>query len=561
MCGWALYGRCAGCWNWVEDADHSMTRSPGPRECRAQHTHMERTGHHTEVKMDTRLEVIVVGGGIAGMACAVQLVEQAGPRPLRIRIIAKESVSGSNSFAAQGGMAAVWHPADSTASHVRDTLTVGEGRNDPAVVRRVVREGPAVVRTLLGMGAAFDTNEAGQLVLAREGGHTMARVVHHLDRTGAEIVRVLQRKVHALPAISVLDERAVDLIVEHGRCVGVRTLAPGTDRFTDRHAHVVVLATGGVGQVYQHTTNPPGATGDGIAMAIRANVPLRDMAFVQFHPTALYTGETGTAFLISEAVRGAGATLLRPDGRPLMAGIHPQGDLAPRNVVARTIARVMARTRAPHVWLDTAPIGVRHFAREFPAITARCREQGIRAGRDRIPVMPAAHYLCGGIRTDGAGRTSLKGLYALGECAGSGLHGADRLASNSLLEALVIPRHAAKCMLRDFPKHTPPPDHTNTGASATAPTSRATAAMPNSDALRRTMTMHGGILRTTHGLHLALSRMDRANTTVEQAWQRGDHGEDVLVQRNLVATSRAILHAALAEPLSIGTHWINPVRK
>lgn len=510
--------------------------------------------------MSTQFDVIVVGGGIAGMACAVELAAQAGTRPVRVRIIAKEAVSGSNSFAAQGGMAAVLHPADSTASHVRDTITVGEGRNDPAVVRRVVREGPAVVRSLVGMGAAFDTNATGQLELAREGGHTVARVVHHLDRTGAEIVRVLQQRVRSTPNIAVIDEQAVDLLVDDDRCIGVRTRDPRTGSFTDRYAHAVVLATGGAGQIYLHTTNPPGATGDGIAMAVRAGVPLRDMAFVQFHPTAMYTGATGTAFLISEAVRGAGATLLQPDGRPLMSGVHPQGDLAPRNVVARTIARVMARTRSPHVWLDTAPIGTARFAREFPAIAAYCREQGIKTGRDRIPVMPAAHYLCGGVRTDGTGRTALKGLYALGECAGSGLHGADRLASNSLLEALVIPRHAAKDMLRHTPKHTAPTDQPLDHQTSTGPKTHSTNLIELSDALRRTMTRHAGILRSERGLYLALHRIDRTALAVERARSKGDHREAVFTLRNMVTTARAIVHTALAEPNSIGTHWISGIR-
>jgi len=508
--------------------------------------------------MNTPLDVIVVGGGIAGMACAVELVDQAGDRPVRVRILAKEPVQGSNSFAAQGGMAAVMHPADSTARHVRDTLTVGEGRNDPAVVRRVVREGPAMVRALLALGAEFDRDAGGGIALAREGGHTMARVVHHQDRTGAEIVRVLQRRTRSLPQVTVIDAQATDLLVRDGQCIGVRARDMRQGRSTDLFAHAVVLATGGIGQVFLHTTNPPGATGDGIAMAVRAGVPQKDMAFVQFHPTALYTGTTGTAFLISEAVRGAGAVLLRPDGRPLMAGVHPQGDLAPRNVVARTIARVMTSTRAPHVWLDTSAMGAARFRREFPTIAARCRELGIMPGRDRIPVMPAAHYLCGGIRTDGTGRTALKGLYALGECACSGLHGADRLASNSLLEALVIPRHAARRMLRAHPRWTPAPD---AAVHEDPPTeSRRTPAIdPHAliDDLRRTMTRHVGILRTQHGLHQALRRIERTNALVTQAWSRGERADELLVLRHMVAVARGIVLAALTEPHSIGTHWVS----
>ena len=511
--------------------------------------------------MNTPLDVIVVGGGIAGMACAEQLVEQAGGRHVRVRVIAKEAVRGSNSFAAQGGMAAVLHPADSTAAHVRDTLTVGEGRNDPAVVRRVVREGPAMVQELLAMGAVFDRDGGGGIALAREGGHTMARVVHHQDRTGAEIVRVLQQRMHALPQVTVIDAQAVDLLVKGGRCVGVRVRDPRSGRLTDRFAHAVVLATGGAGQVFQDTTNPAGATGDGIAMAVRAGVPLKDMAFVQFHPTALYTGATGTAFLISEAVRGAGAVLLRPDGRPLMAGVHPQGDLAPRNVVARTIARVMMRTRSPHVWLDAGAIGAARFGREFPAIAAHCRSLGIVPGRDRVPVMPAAHYLCGGIRTDHRGRTTLKGLYALGECACSGLHGADRLASNSLLEALVIPRHAARWILRSTPASPPPGD---VDVEEPMTTQRGGADLGDHrkmmGTLRRSMTMHGGVLRSKDGLHQALRRMERIGSVAERAWSCGGRTDELLALRNMVAVARSIVVSALMEPYSCGTHWVGGVR-
>lgn len=505
--------------------------------------------------MNSLLDVIVVGGGIAGMACALELAQQQGTRKVRVRIIAKEPVIGSNSYAAQGGMAAVLDPADSMAAHVRDTLTVGEGRNDLRVVRRVVREGPAMVHGLLAMGAVFDRNADGGVALAREGGHTTARVVHRLDRTGAEIVRVLHQHVRASSSISVIDEQAVDLLVDGGACIGVRTRDPRTGRWMDRIAHAVVLATGGTGQVYEHTTNPPGATGDGIAMAVRAGVPLKDMAFVQFHPTALYTDRPGTVFLISEAVRGAGARLLRPDGRPLMEGVHPQGDLAPRNVVARTIARVMLRGHVPNVWLDTSPIGIRRFARDFPSINTHCRELGIMPGRDRIPVMPAAHYLCGGIMTDAQGRTTMKGLYALGECACSGLHGADRLASNSLLEALVIPRHAAARILRARTKHATLTDHHSPDVSVAD-----TVANDDHEAmlhgLRRTMTRHAGILRTTNGLHLALRRIEQAGLRTERAWAKGERAPGLIALRNAVAVSRSIVMAALSEPVSTGTHWI-----
>lgn len=285
-------------------------------------------------------DVIVVGGGIAGMAFAERLAALAGGNTMRILMLSKAPVEASNSYLAQGGVAAVVLPEDSVEEHVQDTLAVGAGRCDPHVVRLIVEEGPKAIARLLDAGARFDADEQGRLRLAREGGHSQARVVHHRDTTGAEIVRVLRDRVAADRHIHVLDHAHVlDLITDGDgqakRCIGVRTVDSRTGRVTDRLARAVVLATGGAGQVYLHTTNPPAATGDGIAMALRAGVPLRDMAYIQFHPTALYNPASGATFLVSEAVRGAGARLLRPDGSPLMHGLHPKGDLAPRNEIGR----------------------------------------------------------------------------------------------------------------------------------------------------------------------------------------------------------------------------------
>ncbi|HRD53741.1 MAG TPA: FAD-dependent oxidoreductase, partial [Flavobacteriales bacterium] len=294
------------------------------------------------------LDVIVVGGGIAGMAYAAKLMESAGDRPLRIRVLSKAPVAGSSSYAAQGGVAAAMGAEDSFALHAAETIMVGEGRNDRDMVELVVHEGPSVIQWLLGMGARFDRNLEGHLELAREGGHSVARVVHHLDRTGGEIVRALRECLLHARAVELIEgQRAVDLVVEEGpngrACAGVRAIDLANGDMMEHRSDVVVLATGGVGQAYNHTTNPAEATGDGIAMAVRAGAALRDMAFVQFHPTALRTGGQGQVPLISEAVRGAGARLLRHDGRLLMSGIHPAGDLAPRNVVARAIHAEMQR--------------------------------------------------------------------------------------------------------------------------------------------------------------------------------------------------------------------------
>ena len=331
----------------------------------------------------------------------------------------------------------------------------------------------------------------------------------------------------------------IDLLTEgegaDRRCVGVRTMNLRSGDITDQFASLVVLATGGAGQLYEHTTNPRTATGDGVAMAIRAGVTVRDMAFVQFHPTALYTAEDGPCFLISEAVRGAGARLRRLDGGLLMKGPHPMGDLAPRNVVARSIHAELRRTGAAHVWLDASPIGTTRFAHEFPAIDARCRATGLVPGRDPIPVMPAAHYMCGGVRTDSRGRTTLPRLLALGECASSGLHGADRLASNSLLEALVIPKRAAEAAINDLavlgPKAMRPVRENWLTDRTSSSIIRASAT------LRHVMSMHVGIVRDHEGMEQALRTIARLERSIAPAWARRRWSLRLIELRDLLAVA------------------------
>ena len=505
--------------------------------------------------MKRPLKVIVVGGGVAGMSFALRLYTLMGPGEVDIRMISKAPPEKSNSHAAQGGVAAVIHPGDSWEQHRDDTIAVGAGRCDVEVVERVVREGPACIQELLDIGARFDTDAHGRLSAASEGGHQAPRVVHHSDHTGAEIVRVLQQQVRNAKDITISETLvALDLLVSEDRerrCHGVRTVDIESGVVREQFADVVVPATGGAGQVYRHTTNPIGATGSGVAMAVRAGVPLRDMAFVQFHPTALYDPQRKGTFLISEAVRGAGAVLLRPDGTRLMQGLHPMADLAPRNVVARAIDTVMREQSLPHVWLDATRIGER-FAHEFPMILAHCKAMGIDPTREPIPVMPAAHYLCGGIRTDAQGRTALDGLYALGECASSGLHGADRLASNSLLEALVIPRHAAAVvMIAEKPRSVP--EDCELGCVVRTRAAAAIDAMLVT--LRDVMTDHVGIVRHHIGLRKALRVLEHISAQVDRAWSEGERSFIFYELRDLVVVARAICAQANAEPRNVGTHW------
>lgn len=507
--------------------------------------------------MNRCLNVIVVGSGVAGMAFAHRLSVLAGKGEVDIRILSKAPPETSNSHAAQGGVAAVIDPTDSWEQHRDDTLVVGAGRCDPNVVEMVVREGPQCIQELLGFGARFDADADGSLNAAREGGHGAARIVHHQDSTGAELVRVLREQVERSDAIRIEEPmHAVDLLLdesgEQQRCCGVRVLDLDTGRITDRHADVVVLATGGAGQVFMHTTNPPGATGSGVAMAVRAGVDLRDMAFVQFHPTALYTPDPGTVFLISEAVRGAGAILLKPNGERLMAGIHPSGDLAPRNVVARAIHATMRSTGAPHVRLDARSIGRTRFIHEFPTIYDHCRGMGIDPTTDLIPVMPAAHYLCGGIRTDAFGQSSLAGLLALGECACSGLHGADRLASNSLLEALVIPRSAATNVLATaWPERLR--NDTEVGADRSDP--------QHGDheltllQLRNAMTTYLGLVRDRNGMAEGVRIISSVLQHADEAWARGDRSSALMDLRDLASVALAIANTARSEERNVGTHF------
>jgi L-aspartate oxidase len=505
--------------------------------------------------MNERLEVIVVGGGIAGMAFAHGLAEAFGPRALRIRLLMKASSQDSSSSLAQGGMAASLHKEDSVEEHVQDTLRTGAGRNDEGVVRAVVSEAPRVVERLVGWGAQFDRDSHGRPALAREGGHGRARVVHRADSTGAEIVRVLQQQVMSHVCIERYEgARAMDLLVDDGRCKGVRAMDMNDGTLRDLHAHLVVMATGGAGQLYSMTTNPSSATGDGLAMAARAGVPLRDMAFVQFHPTAFHSGRPGRAFLISEAVRGAGARLLNIGKRPFMHKEHVLGDLAPRSIVARAIAREMKRDGSPHVWLDAGPIGMARFGIDFPNIDRWCEAHGYVPGRDLIPVAPAAHFLCGGIVTDLAGRSAMPGLLAMGECAFTGLHGADRLASNSLLEALVIPDNAVRSLRSDKMKIDALPADRVHGV-------RLSRHSPLSVELLRTdlqhaMDTHVGLERSANGLRTAHRAIARCERHLRTLWARRRWSAELMDLRDLLTVAQAIVEDALKEPVSIGSHHL-----
>ncbi len=395
-------------------------------------------------------DVIVVGSGIAGLTCALRLRERVD----RVLLVTKTVLSAGSTGWAQGGIAAALDPEDTPQEHLDDTLVAGVGLCDVEAVRTLVTEGPERVRELVELGAHFDLDDGGEIKLTREGGHHRDRIAHAGgDATGAEISRALiaaLQRVLEDPGIEVIEHAlVVDVLTAHdGSACGVTLHVIGegqVDGVGAAHARAVVLATGGLGQIYTSTTNPAVATGDGMAAALRAGARVSDLEFVQFHPTVLYLGEgsTGQQPLISEAVRGEGAFLVDDRGERFMVGRHELADLAPRDVVARGILDVMAERGLDHVWLDARHLGAAFLEERFPSIVARCRELGFDPAHELLPVAPAQHYASGGVETDLLGRTSLEGLYACGEVSCTGVHGANRLASNSLLEGLVFAHRIA----------------------------------------------------------------------------------------------------------------------
>lgn len=512
--------------------------------------------------MEGSYDAVVVGSGIGGLSFALKLAESG----LSVAIVTKKTKSDSNTNWAQGGIACVTAPDDSLAEHVRDTLAAGDGLCDRDVVEAVVAAGPARVRELIGWGVAFERGADGAHDLGREGGHGRRRILHARDMTGRAIESALLRAVASRPTVRMLEHHlAVDLVTDGklgradpgrsgDRVRGLHVLDTRSGRVNTLAAPVVVLATGGVGQVYLYTTNPDIATGDGIAMAYRAGAEVRDMEFVQFHPTALATPD-GRRALVSEAVRGEGAILRDLSGRAFMAAFHPQADLAPRDVVARAIDAVMKRDGAPHVLLDATAMARGRFAERFPAIHASCRAAGVDPGSAPIPVVPAAHYLCGGIATDLAGRTAIRGLYAVGECACTGLHGANRLASNSLLEAVVVAHDGAA------------------SAAEVAREPRSGAALPawvdgevgdpdervvlshNWDELRRAMWDYVGIVRTDKRLGRAASRIRTLAEEVREHYWNHRVEPRLLELRNLVLVAELIVTCAQQRRESRGLHF------
>lgn len=383
--------------------------------------------------MENKPHILVIGAGLAGMYFSLRAASYA-----KITLVCKDSLIDSNTYFAQGGIAAAVHPGDSVEKHVADTLEAGDGLCDREVVKQLLKQAPEPISRLLLEGIGFTKNEDGSLNLSREGGHSEARVLHVHDQTGQYLIKHLAQSIQDNPNIQILEHmQVVDLFMKEKECQGAWAINKHNQELLLVQADITVLATGGGSGIFKQNTNPPGATGDGYAMAWRAGAELNNMEFVQFHPTMFYVKDHN-AFLISETLRGYGAELKLPDGRSFMKDYHTLGSLAPRDTVARAIMEQMEKYQLPCVYLDATTFSENELKEKFPYIFAKCMEQGINPALHMIPVVPAAHYFCGGIATNADGETSLSHLFAIGECACTGLHGANRLASNSLLEALVV---------------------------------------------------------------------------------------------------------------------------
>ena len=512
--------------------------------------------------MSETTDFLVVGSGIAGLRAAITL----GPAG-RVLVLTKADPAESNTGYAQGGIAAAVGPDDSPALHAADTLRAGDGLCDEPAVRVLVEEGPRYVGELVEWGTRFDRDGDGRLALGREAAHSVRRVLHAGDATGREIGRVLWDRASRLSSVSTINHALVtELLVEDGTVRGVRYF----DRHGTSHevrASAVLIATGGAGQVFRETTNPPVATGDGIALAYRAGVRVADLEFVQFHPTALDRAGA-PRFLISEALRGEGARLVNSSGQPFMVNYHADGDLAPRDIVARSIVREMERTGGA-VHLSLAHLDADLVYRRFPTIAGMCRGVGLDLAHDAIPVGPAAHYIMGGVETDEWGRTSLPGLFAAGEVACTGVHGANRLASNSLLEGLVFGARAAEAMQQAPAAARQKPDRVIRGSGLLSATlikrrnpskNDTNHSRPPSDTLdaggvRDLMWREAGLFRTRDGLQRAVARLDAAYSAECDRVDAGISDADAWRRYNLVNVARLIARAALRREESRGGHF------
>jgi L-aspartate oxidase len=507
-------------------------------------------------------DILVIGSGIAGLFYTLKVAEHR-----RVALVTKKETVESNTNYAQGGIASVIAEEDSFESHVRDTLQAGAGLCHRDIVEIVVHEGPALVRGLLALGVDFTMNDTTALHLGREGGHSHHRIVHAKDYTGREVERVLVEAVRRHPNVTVYEDHiAIDLITQHNlvdapspphdaiRCWGAYVLNKFSGSVERFFARCTVITAGGCGQVYLHTTNPEIATGDGIAMAYRAGARVANMEFIQFHPTTLYHPQA-RSFLISEAVRGHGAMLRNRAGERFMTKYDARLELAPRDIVARAIDSELKRSGDESVFLDLRHLNPAEVRASFPSIYERCLEVNIDITTDLIPVVPAAHYTCGGIVSDAHGRTSILGLYVAGESAMTGLHGANRLASNSLLEALVFANRAAQSTLETENALPPVERIAEWDDSGTYNTEEWVLISHNRSEVRTLMWDYVGIVRSSLRLQRAARRIDLISNEVEDFYKRTRVSEKLIQLRNITQIAGLIIECALRRHESRGLHY------
>lgn len=500
-------------------------------------------------------EFLVIGSGVAGLTFA-RCVAHAG----RVVILTKTEAQESATRRAQGGIATVLGISDSFEAHVEDTLVAGRGLSKRHVVEQCVQDGPARIKELQELGARFSgrPGHPGELDLGREGGHSARRIVHADDATGEELVRALLHVVRGLPNVEIYENHmAIDLLVpdhysQDRVCMGAHVLDKTTGRVDTFTAPVTVLATGGVGKVYLYTSNPDIATGDGIAMAYRRGARVANMEFFQFHPTILYHPQA-KGHLISEAIRGEGAILRDARGRAFMGDYDPAADLAPRDVVARAIDSEMKRSGDDCVFLDASHLEAGFLAERFPNISAVCRTHGVDISKEPIPVVPAAHYSCGGVVTDMDGRTDIPGLFAVGETACTGLHGANRLASNSLLEGLVFAHRAAIAALEQ-----PKPDYGRVRdweVGDAVPSEESVVVSQDWEEVRRYMWNYVGIVRSDRRLSRARRRQDMMLDEIREYYWKYHVTADLLELRNIATVADLIIKSAMSRRESRGLHF------
>lgn len=488
-------------------------------------------------------DFLVIGAGVAGLRAAIELAP-AG----RVVVLAKREVTDSNTQWAQGGIAAALSDEDEISFHLQDTLVAGDGLCNPEAAKALVEDAPVRIDELIRWGTEFD-REGTKLTFGREGAHSRSRILHaHGDSTGREILRALYAKAKTLANISVCEfEFSTDLLMDHGRVCGIHMIAEEGERRQIRASNIL-LATGGLGQLYRNTTNPGVATGDGVAMAFRAGAEISDMEFIQFHPTALYL-KNAPRFLLSEALRGEGAYLRNAELDRFMAKYHPLGELAPRDVVARAITHELEISRAkdPVVYLDLTHLRAEKIKSRFPRIYATCMQYNIDITSELIPVRPAAHYAMGGVRTDLDGRTNLRGLYAAGEAAATGVHGANRLASNSLLEGLVFGARAGRIMRDELTIRSAKPETTcETGNTQAEPLATETIVQD----IQNLMWKDVGIVRTGTGLKSAIQGLQQISSNIKPPRTRRDNEV-----QNLLACGLLVARSALAREESRGAHY------